>query len=152
MTSRQRKKAGHRAAVKLRSLDDIRSHLELVKSPLLDVTNSQPDAPNDYSASAPNVSPAVTRYKEKGYILRGSIRTDGFRVQLLAFKLRELQDVRYRRWKIDRLPPTLTSTVGGTNYYLTEIRNIITCKEDLHKYWPGIPIERIKTLTLDAGQ
>ncbi|KAF8936350.1 hypothetical protein BGZ47_009551, partial [Haplosporangium gracile] len=151
MTSRQRKKAGHRAAVKLWSLGDIRKHLKLISSPLLDVTNDRSDAPED-SAGAPSVSPAVLKYMERGYVLRSSIRTDGFRVQLLAFKLRELQDVRYRRWNDDRLPPRITSTVGGTDYYLTEIRNVITCKEDLDKYWPGIPVERIKTLTLDAGQ
>ncbi|KAF8927427.1 hypothetical protein BGZ47_002161, partial [Haplosporangium gracile] len=64
-----------------------------------------------------------------GYVFRGSIRTDGFRVQLLAFKHRELQDVRYRWWNNDRLPPRITLTNGGTDYYLIEIRNVITCKE-----------------------
>ncbi|KAG9067030.1 hypothetical protein KI688_012942 [Linnemannia hyalina] len=34
-------------------------------------------------------------YAEKGYVLKGSIKTDGLRIQLLAFKLRELQDIRY---------------------------------------------------------
>ncbi|KAG0015955.1 hypothetical protein BGZ82_001245, partial [Podila clonocystis] len=35
LTSRKRKKAGHQAAVKMLSLDDIRTHLGVVKSPLL---------------------------------------------------------------------------------------------------------------------
>ncbi|KAI8601678.1 hypothetical protein EDD21DRAFT_373913 [Dissophora ornata] len=39
-------------------------------------------------------------YRESGYALRGSIRTDGFRLQLLAFKLNELNTVKYRH-----LPP-----------------------------------------------
>ena len=110
LTSRQRKKAGHRAAVKMFSLDEIRSHL------------------------------------------RGSIRTDGFRVQLLGFKLRELQDVRYRRLDESRLPSRLTSTVGGVDYYLQEIRNVITSKEDVERLWPSARVEDIKTLTLDMGQ
>ncbi|KAG9068063.1 hypothetical protein KI688_011655 [Linnemannia hyalina] len=59
--------------------------------------------------------------------------TDGFRVQLLAFKLRELQDVRYQRLSENRLPPRLTPTVGGTDYYLQEIQNVITSKEDIER-------------------
>ncbi|KAF9125383.1 hypothetical protein BGW39_007435 [Mortierella sp. 14UC] len=90
LTSRERKKAGHRAAVKLLSLNEIGAHLDVVKDKCLD----------------------PSQYQERGYVLRGSIRTDGFRVQLLAFKLRELQDVRYRRLPENRLPPRLTSTVG----------------------------------------
>ncbi|KAF9129861.1 hypothetical protein BGX30_013727 [Mortierella sp. GBA39] len=78
--------------------------------------------------------------------------TDGFRVQFLAFTLRELQDVRYRRFPESRLPPRLTSTVGGTDYYLQEIRNLITSKEDIERLWLGINIEDIRTLTLGAGQ
>ncbi|KAF9103324.1 hypothetical protein BGX30_009165, partial [Mortierella sp. GBA39] len=89
-TSRQRKKAGHRAAVRMLSLNEIRSHLDVIKDNKVD----------------------LAEYTEKGYVLRGSIRTNGFRVQLLAFKLRELQSVRYRRLKEDFLPPRLTSTVG----------------------------------------
>ncbi|KAG0274505.1 hypothetical protein BGZ97_010493, partial [Linnemannia gamsii] len=63
----------------------------MVKNPLLDVTNDPPDAPED-SAGAPSVSSAVPKYKERDHVLRGSIRTGGFRVQLVAFELRELQD------------------------------------------------------------
>ncbi|KAG9061323.1 hypothetical protein KI688_007301 [Linnemannia hyalina] len=73
-------------------------------------------------------------------------------LQLPAYKLRELQSVRYRRLEPTKLPPKLTSTVGGTDYYLQEIRRVITCKEDIEKLWPGVPVERIKTLTLDGGQ
>ncbi|KAG0246850.1 hypothetical protein BG011_002316, partial [Mortierella polycephala] len=130
LTSRQKKKAGHRAAIKLWSLDQIRAHLEIVKSEWLD----------------------PVAYAQKGYVLRGSVRTDGFRVQLLAFKLRELQDVRYRRMDESRLPSRLTSTVGGVDYYLTEIRNAIASKEDVERLWPGTRVEDIKTLTLDGGQ
>jgi hypothetical protein len=42
--------------------------------------------------------------------------------------------------------------VGGTDNYLQEIRNVITSKEDIERLWPGIDIEEIRILTLDAGQ
>ncbi|KAK3839087.1 MAG: hypothetical protein JOS17DRAFT_168561 [Linnemannia elongata] len=129
-TSRQRRKAGHRGAVKLLTLEQIKAHLTAVQDEFVDPIN----------------------YATKGYILRGSIRTDGFRLQLPAFKLRELQSVRYCRLDPAKLPPKLTSTVGGTDYYLKEIRHVITCKEDVEKLWPGVPVDKIKTLTLDGGQ
>jgi hypothetical protein len=86
LTSRQRKKAAHRAAVRLLSLSEIGAHLDDVKDGNLN--------PLEYE---------LNRYK-RGYVLRGSIRTDGFRVQLVAFKLRELQVVRYRRLPEGHLP------------------------------------------------
>jgi hypothetical protein len=129
-TSRQRRKAGHRRAARLLTLEQIRSHLTAVQDKWVDPIN----------------------YATKGYILRGSIRADGFRLQLPAYKLRELQSVRYCRLEPAKLPPKLTSTVGGTNYYLQEIRHVITCKEDVENLWPDAPVDRIKTLTLDGGQ
>ncbi|KAF9107457.1 hypothetical protein BGX29_006324 [Mortierella sp. GBA35] len=95
---------------------------------------------------------AAIRLFRKGYILRGSVRTDGFRIHLMAFKIRELQMVRYRRVSEDRLPSRLTSTVGGVDYWLQEIRHIISTKEDPERLWPGTRPEAIKMLTLDAGQ
>lgn len=129
-TSRQRRKAGHRGAVKLLTLEQIKSHLTAVQDKWVDPIN----------------------YATKGYILRGSIRTDGFLLQVPAYKLRELQSVRYRRLEPAKLPPKLTSTVGGTDYFLQEIRHVITCEEDVEKLWPGVPVDRIKTLTFDGGQ
>lgn len=70
----------------------------------------------------------------------------------MAFKLRELQDVRFRRIAEDRLPSRLTSTVGEIDYFLPKIRNVITSKDDVAKYWPGVQPEEIKTLTLDGGK
>jgi len=46
----------------------------------------------------------------------------------------------------------LTSTVGGTDYYLREIRNVIKTKEDVASYWPFRAPEDTKILTLDLGQ
>lgn len=80
------------------------------------------------------------------------MQTDGHRIQLLTFKPRELQAVRYRRLNEYRLPPRLTSTVGRVDYYLQEIRNVITTKEDAARLWPGVQPKKIKTLTLDGGQ
>ncbi|KAG0007591.1 hypothetical protein BGZ82_005274, partial [Podila clonocystis] len=85
------------------------------------------------------------------YLLRGSIKTDGHKVQLLAFKLRELQSVRYRRYPEAKLPPRLQSTVGGVDYYLSEIRNIIRSPEDIVRIF-GCPGNKLKILALDLGQ
>ncbi|KAG9062117.1 hypothetical protein KI688_006843 [Linnemannia hyalina] len=141
LTSRQRKKAGHRAAVRMFSLDDIRNRLDRFEKKE-DKKGKKVEKDMEDKEDK----------EEKGYVLRGSIRTDGFRVQLLAFKLRELQDVRYRRLEKDLLPPRLTSIVGGTDYYLQEIHHVITRKDDVEKYWPNVRVEDIKTLTLDGGQ
>ncbi|KAG0012541.1 hypothetical protein BGZ80_011672, partial [Entomortierella chlamydospora] len=64
-------------------------------------------------------------YMEKGYILRGSIKTDGHRLQLLAFKVRKLLSVRYKRsgYRSEVPPDSLVSTTAGTGDPLTEARN-----------------------------
>lgn len=90
-------------------------------------------------------------YNKRGYVLRGSIRTDGFRLQLLAFKLNELNAVKYRRLPPEKLPSRLTSTLGGTDYFLTEIRNVVSTKQDVADLWDCDP-NQIKVLGLDLGQ
>ncbi|KAG0317269.1 hypothetical protein BGZ99_006411 [Dissophora globulifera] len=124
----------------------------------------KPGAPKSYNASTMSIrdlqqhlgfirqedfNPAT--YRKKGYLLRGSLRTDGFRFQLLAFKLRELNAVRYRRLPENVLPPRITSTVGGVDYYLTEVRNVVKTKQDVTAIW-GCRPEQIKILGLDLGQ
>ncbi|KAF9343858.1 hypothetical protein BGX26_005115, partial [Mortierella sp. AD094] len=85
--------------------------------------------------------------------IKGTVLTDGFGLYLLAFKLKELQSVRFRRLPDDRLPLRIMSTVRGTDYYLQEIRNVIRTKEDIKQLWPKAKDPRdIKILTLDAGQ
>ncbi|KAF9914560.1 hypothetical protein FBU30_002496, partial [Linnemannia zychae] len=74
-------------------------------------------------------------YSERGYVMRGSIRTDGFRLQVLAFKLNELHSVKYRRLPEEKLPSRLLSTVGGTDYFLTEVRNVVSTKNDVAQLW-----------------
>jgi len=91
-------------------------------------------------------------YTERGYVSRGSILSDGFGLYLSAFKLRELQSVRYRRFPDDQLSPRISPAVGGTDYSLQEIRYVIRTKEDLENLWPEVDPRKIKVLALDAGQ
>ncbi|KAF9537113.1 hypothetical protein EC957_008805, partial [Mortierella hygrophila] len=130
LTSRQKGKVGYRAAVKLMTISEIKDNLLTIRQPAFD--------PRTYAT--------------KGYVLRGSIRTNGFSIQLAAFKLRELQAARFRRLPEDRLPPRLTTRVGGLDYYLTEMRNIVRTKEDVAQLWPNCAPDLIKILCLDLGQ
>ncbi|KAF9972241.1 hypothetical protein BGZ75_001566, partial [Mortierella antarctica] len=130
LTVRQRGKVGHRAAIELPTLDMLETHLRV-----LDDKDFQPET-----------------YTRKRYFPQGSIRTNGFNLQVLCFKVRELLSVKYRRLPDDRLPPRLTSTIHGTGDYLTEIRNVVTSKEDVARLWPNVDAQDIKILTLDAGQ
>ncbi|KAF9271249.1 hypothetical protein BGZ88_006486, partial [Linnemannia elongata] len=114
LSSRQRGKLGYRDAIKLTTMDEIRDHLRPLRQGAVD----------------------PREYKSKGYALRGSIRTDGHRLQLLGFKLKELQSCRYKRTCRYPLPPRLTSTVGGLDYFLQEIRNIVETPEDVARLWP----------------
>lgn len=90
-------------------------------------------------------------YNRRGYVLRGSIKTDGFLLQLLAYKLNELNCVRFKRLPEHKLPARITTTLAGTDYYLTEIRNIVKSKQDVYDLW-GCEPEKIKILGLDPGQ
>ncbi|KAG0163363.1 hypothetical protein DFQ29_003149, partial [Apophysomyces sp. BC1021] len=130
LKGRQKRKAGRRGKVKLWSLDTLKTHLQKLEEPGFLPRN----------------------YTENGYISRGTVLTDGFGLYLLAFKLKELQSVRFRRLPDDRLPLRIMSTVGGTDYYLQEIRNVIRSKDDIEQLWPGVNPHDVKVLTLDAGQ
>ncbi|KAF9080153.1 hypothetical protein BGX23_002572, partial [Mortierella sp. AD031] len=118
----------------LMSLEEMRAHLQRIRS--------ESFQPTDYAG--------------RGYVLRGSIRTDGFRLQAIAFKLNELHCIKYRRLHPDKLlslsgTSRLTSTLGGTEYFLTEIRNVVTSQQDVADLWGGDP-RRIKVLGIDLGQ
>ncbi|KAG9071218.1 hypothetical protein KI688_008763 [Linnemannia hyalina] len=99
-----------------------------------------------YSHLNPKVS-----YSSRGYVFRGSIKTDGYRIQLLAFKLRELSCVKYQRLREDKRPDSLISTLGCTDHYLTEIRNVVKTTEDVNRIWNCDPND-IKFLGIDLGQ
>ncbi|KAF9289007.1 hypothetical protein BGZ74_000809 [Mortierella antarctica] len=79
-----------------------------------------------------------------------SARTDGFRFSLLAFKIRELQSVRYRHYPAQLLPSPLLSMTSGTNGFLTEIRNVVHSQQDVQDVF-GCPLEQIKILGIDLG-
>lgn len=130
LSVRKRGKIGYRGAVKLLTLDEIGEHLRALQRP-------------DFNPVS---------YHRKGYVLRGSVRTDGFRIQLTAFKLRELHMVKYRRLPVDCLPDKFKTTVGGVDYFMQEIRNVVKTKADVQRLWPGAQPEDVKILTLDAGQ
>ncbi|KAF9431657.1 hypothetical protein BGZ76_011867, partial [Entomortierella beljakovae] len=91
------------------------------------------------------------KYSKSGYALTGTIRTDGFRLQLLSYKLKELKCVKFKRLPEEKLPNPLTSTVGGVDQYLTEIRNVVRSKDDVSTLWKCNP-QKIKILGLDLGQ
>ncbi|KAK3838271.1 MAG: hypothetical protein J3R72DRAFT_184956 [Linnemannia gamsii] len=86
----------------------------------------------------------------KGYVLKGSIRTNGRLLQLLGFKIQELQSVRYRRVPENKLPNPLVTTMGGTNSYLTEARNVFTTAADVTSLLAADP-NQVAVLSLDLG-
>ncbi|KAK3810077.1 MAG: hypothetical protein J3Q66DRAFT_391248 [Benniella sp.] len=90
-------------------------------------------------------------YSERGYVMTGSIRTNGFKLQVIAWKIRELQSVRYRRLPQELLPPRITSQVGGTDYFMSEIRNVIKTPQDVQDIW-GCPAKDIAIIGIDLGQ
>ncbi|KAG0195409.1 hypothetical protein BGX28_001484, partial [Mortierella sp. GBA30] len=46
----------------------------------------------------------------------------------------------------------MSTTVGGVDYYLTEIRNVVKSPQDVSRLWPNCRPEDIKVLALDGGQ
>jgi len=125
----RKKLRSYSRSTRLMPLEDMRQHIQQIRH-----TDFQPAA-----------------YTGKGYVLRGSIRTDGFRLQVIAFKLNELHSVKYRQLPADRLPNRLTSTVAGTDYFLTEIRNVVSTPQDIVDLW-GCDPKQIKILGIDLGQ
>ncbi|KAF9984229.1 hypothetical protein BGZ65_000768 [Modicella reniformis] len=69
-------------------------------------------------------------YEGQGYALRTSVRCDGFRLQLLAYKLKELHSA--------ILPNRLTSTVAGVVDHLKDVHNVIRSGQDVTDLW-GCP-------------
>ncbi|KAG0184254.1 hypothetical protein DFQ28_011512 [Apophysomyces sp. BC1034] len=63
----------------------------------------------------------------------------------------QMDSVRYKQLPETVLPDRLTSTVGGVNHYLTEIRNIVKTKDNVKRLW-GCEPNQIEILSLDLGQ
>lgn len=125
---RRKMRSYSRTAIRM-TLDEMKDHLRVLRQETFD--------------------PAL--YTAKGYLLRGSIKTDGFRLQLLAFKIHELHCVKFRRLPAERLPERLTSTLGGNDYFLKEIRNVVSSKEDVAALW-DCDASQIKIVGVDLGQ
>ncbi|KAF8923272.1 hypothetical protein BGZ58_003142, partial [Dissophora ornata] len=101
---------------------------------------------------APDFDPRA--YSQKSYLLRGSIKTNGHQLQVLAFKLRELSSVRYKRYSSDLLPDRLLSTTAGIDDPLTEVRNVFKTKDDVERLLgcTGEQVASISYLGIDPGQ
>ncbi|KAI7830340.1 hypothetical protein BC939DRAFT_305927 [Gamsiella multidivaricata] len=129
---RRKKDAGIAAAIKLVEPEDIRAHINTLRRDGFDPRN----------------------YQEKGYFLRGSIKTDGYSLQLLAYKVRELNSVKFKRYKTDVLPDRLLTTTAGTNDYLTEVRNVFKSAADVERLLGCTPddTDKVSYLGLDLGQ
>ncbi|KAF9192784.1 hypothetical protein BGZ51_004769 [Haplosporangium sp. Z 767] len=89
-------------------------------------------------------------WDRKGYVLKGSIRTDDGLLQLLAFRVKELQCARYRRLAPDKVPNLLTSPVDGATQFLIEARNVFRSSRDVEGLLTTIS-DKIAVLSLDLG-
>ena len=104
------------------------------------VNDHYPDEPDSY------------RIRDgKANYLQDSIRTNGLRINLIAFKL-ELSCAKFKRLAEDKLPSQYESIPGGVGHYLIEIRNVVRSKEDVVMLWPIGRPEDTKVLCLDLGQ
>ncbi|KAG0195786.1 hypothetical protein BGX28_000635, partial [Mortierella sp. GBA30] len=132
LPSKKNHKGVHTAPVKFLTPGGIRNHINGLRTP-------------DFDPRA---------YSQKGYLLRGSIKTDGHQLQVLAFKLRELSSVRYKRYSSDLLPDRLLSTTAGIDDPLTEVRNVFKTKEDVERLLgcTGEQVASISYLGIDPGQ
>lgn len=127
-TAESKGSKGYRKTTRMMDFGCMKSHLQQITHPNFD----------------------ANQYGGRGYALRGSIRTNGHLIQLLAFKLHELQAVRYQRLPVDKMPNSLVSSIGGTDKYLMEFRNVIHDPEDIKEIW-GCPPQDISILALDLG-
>lgn len=89
-----------------------------------------------------------------GYFLRGSIKTDGYSLQLLAYKLCELQSVKYKCYAAELLPDCLTTTTTGMTDYLTKVHNVFKSAANVEHLLGCTPNEMhcVSYLGLDPGQ
>lgn len=93
-------------------------------------------------------------YGKMGYFLRGSIKTDGYSLQLLAYKLHELQSVKYKHYEAELLLDHLTTTTASMSDYLTEVHNVFKSATDVECLLGCTPNEmhHLSYLGLDPGQ
>ncbi|KAF9536433.1 hypothetical protein EC957_010988, partial [Mortierella hygrophila] len=132
LRGRQKKEAGIAAAVRVVEPEELRAHINTLRGDGFDPRT----------------------YQEKGYFLCGSIKTDGHQLQLLAYKVRELSSVKFKRYKNDMLPDRLLTTTAGTSDYLTEVRNVFKTTADVERLLGCAPneIDKVSYLCIDLGQ
>ncbi|KAF9342446.1 hypothetical protein BGX34_008135, partial [Mortierella sp. NVP85] len=121
-----KKSGGYRRHSKTMALSEMRNHINNIRGAQFD--------PNEYNG--------------QGYVVQSTIRTDGFRLHILSWKMNELLAVRYRRLSENKVPLRITSPLGGTGDYLTEIRNVVKSKDDVERIWRCEP-DDIAILGLD---
>ncbi|KAG0041871.1 hypothetical protein BGZ83_001203 [Gryganskiella cystojenkinii] len=129
---RQKKNAGVAATIKIVTPEDLRMHVNSLRHPTFDPRT----------------------YEQKGYFLRGSIKTDGYNLQLLAYKVRELNSVKYKRYSTGLLPNRLLNTTSGTSDFLTEVRNVFKTAADVELLL-GCTLnetDKVSYLGIDPGQ
>ncbi|KAF9947469.1 hypothetical protein BGZ72_010527, partial [Mortierella alpina] len=132
LRGRQRKDAGVAAAVRVPDPEELCTHINTLRRDGFDPRT----------------------YQEKGYFLSGSIKTDGYNLQVLAFKVRELNSVKYKRYGPAVLPDRLLTTTAGTGDFLTEARNVFKTPADVERLLGCTPdeLDKVSYLGLDLGQ
>ena len=91
-------------------------------------------------------------YTTRGYYLQGSITTDGTKLMITVFKLRELSSVKYKRLAEDRMPDRIISTVAGLKDFLTEVRHVFPNDEAFRKRYGNILAKAVSILGIDLGK
>ncbi|KAK5814307.1 hypothetical protein F5H01DRAFT_22909 [Linnemannia elongata] len=132
LRGRQKKEAGIAAAVRIVEPEELRTHINTLRGDGFDPRT----------------------YQEKGYFLYGSIKTDGHQLQLLAYKVRELNSVKFKRYRNDVLPDRLLTITAGTSDFLTEVRNVFKTTADVERLLGCTPDEtdKVSYLCIDLGQ
>ncbi|KAG0098493.1 hypothetical protein BGZ93_011315 [Podila epicladia] len=132
LCGRKKTEAGIATVVKIPTRADIRTHINTLCTEGFDPRS----------------------YTQKGYILCGSIKTDGYSMQLLTFKVCELLSVQYKRYPSEVLPDRLLTTTSGTGDFLTEVHNVFQTKEDVERLLgcTSDQADTISYLEIDLGQ
>ncbi|KAI1308721.1 hypothetical protein EDD11_004262 [Mortierella claussenii] len=90
-------------------------------------------------------------HSDHGCVMTDSICTGSFLWKVLASKMNELQAVKYTRLTPEILPSKTASTIGNTDCFLSEIRNVIRTQQDVAELWKCSASD-IKILGVDLGQ
>ncbi|KAG0302199.1 hypothetical protein BGZ98_007691 [Dissophora globulifera] len=130
----EKRKAGVATVIKMLEPDAIRDHINVLR---------QPDFyPREYTS--------------KGYILPGSIKTDGYKLQARAFKVRELLSLRFERarYRPEALPDRLIATIAGTGDPSTEMRDAFKSKENVERRLRCTvdQVDKVSYLGIDLSQ